>query len=322
MDSERARVVVVGVVCVLAVAAAAATLATPQPTERAAGGGSLQDDADDDEQGEDGDSTADPIASPGQLDIEIDACVPWLYSVPFWLAVAGVTTAGWLYARYRQDALAATAYVTVLALPFTLVWLLLSKCGTAEEAPDGIVPSEILATPEGGDATFGVLGEVGRFASPTWLIVIVAVVGLAAIAVVLAGDDEDADDPDDPVPEAVDLPEDHDVVELRDAAGRAADRIEGDASIDNEIYRAWVEMTEHLDVAHPESSTPGEFQRAAVDAGVNSETVGELTALFERVRYGAEPPTDETEARAVDALRAMEASSSHLDDAWGDSESR
>jgi hypothetical protein len=321
MDSERARVVVVGVVCVLAVAAAAATLAAPEPTERAGGGGSLQDDASADEQGDDGDSTADPMASPGQLDIEIGACVPWLYSVPFWLVVAGVTTAGWLYARYRQDALAATAYVTVLALPFTFVWLLLSKCGTDEETPVGIVPSEITAAPEGGDATFGLLGEVGQFASLTWLIAFVAVVGLAAIAVVLVGDDEDADDPDDPAPEGEDPRAEPEVDELRAAAGRAANRLEGDAGIDNEVYRAWVEMTRHLDVTHPESSTPGEFRRAAVDAGVNPETVGELTALFERVRYGDEPPTDETEARAVDALRAMATSTSSLDDFWGEDES-
>jgi hypothetical protein len=320
MDSERARVVVVGVVCVLAVAAAAATLAAPQPTDRAAGGGSLQDDANAEEQGEGGSSDADPIVSPGRLDVDIGACVPWLYSLPFWLAVAGVTTVGWLYARYRQDALAATAYVSVLALPFTFVWLLLSKCGVDEETPAGLVPSDVVAPPEGGDATFGLLGETGRFASPTWLVVLVAVVGLGAIALALAGDAEDADDPDEPVPEAVDAPQDHDVVELGAVAGRAADRIEGDARMDNEIYRAWVEMTAHLDVPHPESSTPGEFQRAAVDAGVDPDTVGELTALFERVRYGDEPPTEETEARAVDALRAMEASSSDLEAFWGDSE--
>jgi len=322
MDSERARVVVVGVVCVLAVAAAAATLAAPQPTDQAAGGGSLQDDASADEQGEGGESTADPIATPGRLDVDIGACVPWLYSLPFWLAVAGVTLAGWLYARHRQDALAATAYVTAAALPFTFVWLLLSKCGTEEETPEGIVPSDVVATPEGGDATFGLLGEAGRFASPTWVVVIVAVVGLGVIALVLAADDADADEPDDPVPEAVDAPEDHEVEALRAAAGRAADRIEGDAGVDNEIYRAWVEMTRHLDVPRPESSTPGEFQRAAVDAGVNPETVGELTALFERVRYGDEPPTEETEARAVDALRAMEASSTDLDGFWGDPENQ
>jgi hypothetical protein len=320
MDSERARVVAVGVVCVLAVAAAAATLAAPQPTEEAAGGGSLQDDATADDEGEDGNSAADPIASPGRLDIEIGACVPWLYSPPFWLAVAGVTITGWLYARYRQDALAATAYVAVLALPATFVWLLLSKCGTEEEPPDGIVPSDVVAPPEGGDATFGLLGEAGRFASPTWMVVILAVVGLGAIALVLAADDEDADEPDEPTPEAVDPPADHDVVELGAVAGRAADRIEGDARIDNEIYRAWVAMTEHLDVAHPESSTPGEFQRAAVNAGVNPDTAEELTALFERVRYGDEPPTDETEARAVDALRTMEAASSDLDGFWGDAD--
>ncbi|MFC6951742.1 DUF4129 domain-containing protein [Halorubellus litoreus] len=321
MDSERARVVAVGVVCVLAVAAAAATLAAPAPTDEAPGGGSLQDDGPADEQGEGGDSAADPIGSPGELDIEIGACIPWLYSASFWAVVGGVTIAGWLYARHRQDALAATAYVSVLALPFTFVWLLLSKCGTDENAPQSIVPSDVVATPEGGDATFGILGDAGQFASPTWLVAVVAVVGVGAFALALARDAQNAEDPDERVPDAVEPPEAHDVDELREAAGRAADRIEGSAGVDNEIYRAWVEMTEHLDVDHPDASTPGEFRRAAVDAGVDPATVGELTDLFERVRYGDEPPTEETEARAVDALRRMEASASDLDDFWTEDES-
>ncbi len=313
--------VVVGLACVLAVAAAAATLAAPAPTDQAPGGGSLQDDGPADEQGEGGESNADPIGSPGQLDFDIGACVPWLYSTSFWLVVGGVTVAGWLYARHKQDALAATAYVSVLALPFTFVWLLLSKCGTDEETPQSIVPSDVVATPEGADATFGVLGEAGQFASPTWVVVVVAAVGVGAVALALARDTQDADDPDEPVPEPVDAPDEHDVGELRETAGRAADRIERSAGIDNEIYRAWVEMTEHLDVDHPESSTPGEFRRAAVDAGVEPATVGELTDLFERVRYGDEPPTEATEARAVDALRRMETSSSDLDDFWTEDES-
>ena len=57
------------------------------------------------------------------------------------------------------------------------------------------------------------------------------------------------------------------------AAGRAADRIADDAKLENEVYRAWREMTRHLDVARPESSTPGEFARAATEAGMNEEDI-------------------------------------------------
>nr|WP_303647825.1 DUF4129 domain-containing protein [Haloarchaeobius amylolyticus] len=91
------------------------------------------------------------------------------------------------------------------------------------------------------------------------------------------------------------------------AAGRAADRLEDTTAVDNEVYRAWREMTTHLDVPDPQSSTPAEFAEAAVAAGMTREQVDELTALFEEVRYGGEAPTSDRETRAIDALRAIEA---------------
>jgi len=241
-----------------------------------------------------------------------------VYSGGLWFSVAAIATVIWLYGRYQHDSVAATAYVTVLAIPFTFAWLLLSKCGTEEETPQAIVPSDIVATPKGGDGTFGVLGDVANLNADVWLLVVVALVGLGAVAVVLASDAGDADDPDD---EAADVAADEQleaVAGLSEVAGRAADRIERSTGVDNEIYRAWVEMTEHLDVDHPDASTPGEFEAAAVNAGVDAETVAELTALFERVRYGDEAPTARTESRAADALRAIETSYSDLDEFWTD----
>ncbi|NHN42226.1 DUF4129 domain-containing protein [Halorubellus sp. JP-L1] len=321
MDRERLRVVLVGVLCVLAVSAAAATLSAPEETRADTGGGSLQADDEDREQGEGGESNADPIGSPGELDFDIGACIPWLYSGWFWLVVAAVATGIWLLARHHQDSLAATAYVSALAMPFSLVWLLLSKCGADPNEEQSIVPSDLVVTPDGGDAAFGVLGEAGRAASPVWLVAVVALVGLGALAVAVTRTPADADEPDDSTPAAVDPDEHEDVDDLRAAAGRAADRIERAAAVDNEIYRAWVEMTEYLDVEHPESSTPREFEAAAVDAGIEPDTVAELTALFERVRYGDQPPTEAAEARAVDALRSMETAATDLDDVWGDDDS-
>nr|WP_303647699.1 DUF4129 domain-containing protein [Haloarchaeobius sp. HME9146] len=90
------------------------------------------------------------------------------------------------------------------------------------------------------------------------------------------------------------------------AAGRAADRLETSTAVDNEVYRAWREMTTHLDVPEPESSTPAEFAEAAIAAGMTREQVTELTALFEEVRYGGEDPTTDRESRAIEALRAIE----------------
>ncbi|MFB6140626.1 MAG: DUF4129 domain-containing protein [Halosimplex sp.] len=93
------------------------------------------------------------------------------------------------------------------------------------------------------------------------------------------------------------------------AAGRAADRIEDEADeedVDNEVYRAWREMTDLLAVDDPGTSTPGEFAAAAVEAGLGREDVTELTRLFEDVRYGDRRPSDERERRAVAIFRRIE----------------
>ena len=88
------------------------------------------------------------------------------------------------------------------------------------------------------------------------------------------------------------------------------DRIDAGGSVDpgNEVYRAWREMTASLDVESPETTTPREFQRAAVEAGMAREDVSVLTSLFESVRYSGLDPTEETERRAVETLRRIEAS--------------
>ncbi|MUV61919.1 DUF4129 domain-containing protein, partial [Halobacterium sp. CBA1126] len=119
----------------------------------------------------------------------------------------------------------------------------------------------------------------------------------------------DDDPPDrDPVPEPADGEDEETLDALGSVAGDAADRIAADADVENEVYRAWREMTEHLDVDNPEASTPAEFAAAASDAGMAREHVDELTDLFRSVRYGGAEVTAEREQRAVDALRAVEAS--------------
>jgi hypothetical protein len=154
-------------------------------------------------------------------------------------------------------------------------------------------------------------GGPNQFSLPVPVLAVVAV-GLVAVILatalgrkrmgsiapaVLVGDD----DPDDLAAE------DADTDALGRAAGRAADRIETGTDAENEVYRAWVEMTRHLDVDHPESSTPAEFAAAAVDAGLDPDDVDELTRQFEAVRYGGDEPTTERERRAIEALRRIEA---------------
>lgn len=106
---------------------------------------------------------------------------------------------------------------------------------------------------------------------------------------------------------AAPAPPEEPTVALGQAAGRAADRIAAaGADLDNEVYRAWREMTGHLDVENPAASTPAEFADAAVAAGMDREDVAELTELFEAVRYGGAAVTEDREERAVAALRRIE----------------
>ena len=89
-------------------------------------------------------------------------------------------------------------------------------------------------------------------------------------------------------------------------AGSVANRLDEGAAFDNEIYRAWVEMTALFDLSRPETKTPGEFATLATDAGMDPEDVRELTALFERVRYGTADPSESDEQRALSLFRRLE----------------
>lgn len=90
------------------------------------------------------------------------------------------------------------------------------------------------------------------------------------------------------------------------AAGRAADAID-DAELSNAVYRAWRDMTEALDVADPETTTPAAFGAAAIDAGVEEADARRLTELFREVRYGDAPVTADREERARETLRRIQA---------------
>src|SRR5699024_10898172 len=92
------------------------------------------------------------------------------------------------------------------------------------------------------------------------------------------------------------------------------DRITGETTVENEVYRAWHEMTTQLEMENPDSSTPGEFARAATDAGMSRRDVDELTDLFRTVRYGDGTITTDLETRAVAALRRIE--ETYAEESW------
>ncbi len=129
------------------------------------------------------------------------------------------------------------------------------------------------------------------------------VLAVAAVALIRASGDQRVVEPG--AGEDVDADQAR-VGDLAAAAGAAADRLEEhNADVDNEVYRAWGEMTAHLNVPNPDSSTPGEFAAAAIEAGVNRDDVEQLTRLFEEVRYGKRDP-ESREELAIEVFRRIE----------------
>lgn len=141
---------------------------------------------------------------------------------------------------------------------------------------------------------------------PFIILVILAVIGLLAIGLVILRND---------VASTVDqsteqIDESTDTHELGRIAGATARRLEDDAfddaGLENEIYRAWLEMTTHLELSDHDTSTPGEFATEAIELGMDPADVEELTALFEDVRYGDRPVSTDREEQAIEVLRRIE----------------
>jgi hypothetical protein len=71
----------------------------------------------------------------------------------------------------------------------------------------------------------------------------------------------------------------------------------------NQVERAWLEMLAESGVDPDPSATPRECAEAVVRAGLDSDAVWELTALFEEVRYDDTSVTSEEVQRAQTCLR-------------------
>ena len=295
---------VLALLCVLAIGAAAATLDSTVSTDS---GGGLGVGPPDDESGASSDDSgslgerSEAVAAPISLPCFPVLNEPWVLA----LILAGFALGG--YAAYRRfGGLGVVAYVGPVGIPLVFVHALLTTCATPDPGEmDGILPGgpDNASLPSGGSGAAG-SGSGTTLTDPSVLLLLglgVALVAAVALLFVSSGDDDPEPD------EAFDEPDPtEDVAAVGRAAGEAADRIEESTDVANEVYRAWREMTRHLDVANPRSSTPSEFAGAAVEAGMAREDVDELTALFEEVRYGGESPTDERERRALDALRNIE----------------
>ncbi|WP_440989792.1 DUF4129 domain-containing protein [Haloarchaeobius baliensis] len=315
MNRERLLPVVLALVCVVALSLVAASVVDPAD----GGGGSTVSDptgGNDRDSGENGSSGREPLTDPGEFSFSFGFCIPFLLTGEFFLIVAGVALVCWGVLAYRDDGFAASAALVAVGFPGFFVWLLLTSCAE-QPVPNSadLFPSDPAPPSVGGNASVGIANDSGLvITQPSVFVVLVAatlVVGILGYVALSATGDED--DEEEPPEHEVDGEAELEggVTALGNVAGQAADRLERDAGTENEVFRAWVEMTRHLPVDHPRSSTPSEFADAAVEAGVAREDVTELTELFEEVRYGGEPVTAERERRAVEALR-------HIEDRYGD----
>jgi hypothetical protein len=222
-------------------------------------------------------------------------------------AFGAIVLATWLLKR-RDGLVYALAVVGPVTLFFFPLWLVLTDCAKPDgEAQNSDVLERVDPAPNvdvGGQAG----GEAAnQLLSPPMLlgVLVLAAAVLAVVAYRASGDDT-AEEDDDPVARRRTPDDEEALAAVGAAAGAAADRIENAADVENEVYRAWREMTDHVDVSNPASSTPGEFAAAARDAGMAATHVDTLTALFRDVRYGGEEATEDRERQAVDALRAIE----------------
>jgi len=315
VDRDALRPVLIGVVCVLAIALAAATLTSPVDTGSGGGGITPSSDPAGDQPVGLGDDDTSGRSGGGLGAASI--CIETLSGPGAYLVLAAVLLGiGAVFYR-NYGGLTAFGITFAVGIPLLVVVLVLTAgcAGGVSTNATGTNMTPDIGDGNGSSQPLGT-GEDGASdptAPPALIALLLGVAGVALVGLYLASDGSDDEMPEEEAATAAEQRE-----AIGRAAGRAADRIEDDVDVENEVYRAWREMTEHLDVDRPETSTPAEFADAAVEAGMSGADVGELTRLFEEVRYGGATPTEDRERRAVAALRRIESAYAADDAAGGD----
>ncbi len=283
MVSRRALLAVAILVTIGVLGVGAATLPTLDATGSGDGNG---------ENGEPGGENGDPVEN---LVITIPS---WIVAVIFALGMVLVAVAAVVLLRDGD-----TRFLRIMAIAVAVGILLLLLIElvdipfSLEEQPLNETGDESGENGDGGDGD-GENGDGGDVPTTSFsallALLIAGVVGVALFYWQTASEpDESETVPDETRNEAV-----------KQAADRAADRIEQD-SLENGVYQAWSEMTAALSVEQPDTRTPDEFKRAAIAAGFAREDVERLTALFQAVRYGNLPVTEEREQEAMATLRRI-----------------
>lgn len=317
MERRTLLTVALAVLAIVAVAAAAATLDTAVSPDSGGSFGAGEGDQGEFGTGDEADQSG-TERSPFGGRAFIELCYP-LLNEP-WLigtVLLGYLGVGALMRRSTGSWLPAFAIGLSLSIPAYVIHRILTSCGSPP-GDGGMLPFGGNGTgflPQGGGEGTS-LAQGSGVSTPNAILGILLFVALAGAVVLLFV--STADEEDEPEPPEGEPPEMADVAAVGRVAGDAADRIEGEADVENEVYRAWDEMTRLLELPNPEASTPAEFAAAAVDAGMDADDVSELTDLFEAVRYGGVAPTAERERRAVGALRRIEDEYADADADGGD----
>lgn len=321
VDRRSLRAVAVALLVVLAVGVAAATLtSTLQSGDSLDGGGGFGPPSDGSENSGNQNGGSDGGGMPDNLaDQTAQLCFPIVNTTEFRLGLFAIwgLIGGALFWRLDSRLVAGGVLTGVTLQIGALYAVFAGLCG--RDIREEVVRNAT-DLPSGTGAEFAreaqrAGGEAGAYISSnpivTAIIVIVGLALLVGMALLYSEESLALGGASASTAEEEAYEEEYDARALRmmgEAAGEAADRIEAGDDADNEVYRAWREMTEYVDVDSPESSTPGEFADAAISAGMSRDDVAELTHLFEAVRYGGLEPTAEATERATTALRNIEAS--------------
>jgi hypothetical protein len=310
--ARNVRVLILALLCVLAVTLAAATLTNPVEDSPGSAGGQSPfqeqpEDPKNEETGSESDST-NPDEKAGESMLEFGlGCVPFLMTPEFILgAIATIVLLVWFLKR-REGYAYAFAIVLPLVLFAMPLWWTMTDCGESNINPAGGTSGALENVTDPAKVGGTASETTQQLMTPLVLLGLLLVVAVVLAYLTLRASGDDTVEPEETTPEVTEATDDEAALEaLGAAAGKAADRIEEPADVDNEVYRAWREMTEHLHVENPDASTPAEFEAAARDAGMSRDHVERLTSLFLDVRYGGESPTEDRETEAVEALRAIE----------------
>ena len=307
MTRSRRALLLVGV-CVLALGLAAATISNPS-TPGVGGGGPAHGVSGGQAGGQNASQSGGQNASSaGATGLVPQTCVPPLTTWQFRVGALLAAAAALLLVGRRYGAVRAGAFGFVFGAPALVLYVVLTRCGATASVAGmrPLAPPNFSSAPASATNATGTGGSGASSVPPIFGVLVVAVL-LAVVAIVVFRGSDDTDaamgaDGDDESTGAGALGD------VGRAAGEAADRLgRGDGDIGNEVYRAWREMTTHLDVANPEASTPAEFAAAAREAGMDPAHVTVLTDLFNEVRYGGQEADEARVRRAREALREIEA---------------